>query len=126
MEKATKIIRLVLGGMITVLGLNGFIPFMPTPSVNEEMGVFLGALGATGYMFPMISLIKIVSGILLLLNRWVPLALVVLFTILANALLAHLFLDPAGIGMAIVAVALNGFLILGYKEKYLELAAKNK
>lgn len=121
MEKATKIIRLVLGAMITILGLNGLLQFLPAPPTSQEMGMFLGALGATGYMFPMISLVKIVCGILLLTNKWVPLALVVLLTVLINAFLAHLFLDPAGIGMAVIAVALNGFLIFGYKEKYLGL-----
>ena len=121
MEKATKVIRIGLGLMITIFGLNGFLQLMPSPPVNQELGVFLGALGATGYMFPMIAMVQTVSGVLLMVNKWVPLAAIVLFTVQLNAFFAHLFLDPSGIGLATLVLILNGILIVGYKDKYLEL-----
>jgi hypothetical protein len=121
MEKAKKMIRIALGLVIAIFGLNGFMHFMPTPPVNVELGRFLGALGATNYMFPLIATVQTVSGALLLVNKWVPLALVVLFTVQLNAFLAHLFLDPAGIGLATLVLFFNVILIILYKDKYLEL-----
>lgn len=61
--------------MFVVFDLNFFVGFMPQPEHGGESGAFLGALFATGYMFPLIELTEIVAGALLLSNRFVPLAL---------------------------------------------------
>ena len=83
--------------------------------------MFLGALGATGYLFPLVATVQTVSGVLLLVNKWVPLAVVILLTVQLNAFLAHLFLDPAGIGLASLVIIFSGVLIFGYKDQYLKL-----
>ncbi len=112
--------------MMTILGLNGFFQFMPSPEPTAGMGAYLGALAATGYMFPMISLVEFISGILVLINKYTPLALLVVFTVLINAFLAHIFLDPSTIGMAALAVVLNVTLLVGYKDKYLKLISNGE
>ena len=82
---------------------------------------FFGALVDSGYIMTIVAIVEIVTGVLLLANKFVPLALVVLFPIMLNAFLFHLFLDIKGIPGALVAVAMNVFLFFAYKSKYDEL-----
>ncbi len=120
--KTTKIIaRVLLGLMLLVFGLNGFLQFMPMPEMSAEAGELMGALAKAGYFFPIIAIVEIVVGALLLINKYTAIALIVLFPIMLNALLFHLFLDLAGIGAAALAITLNVFLFITNMDKYKEL-----
>ncbi|MES2570286.1 MAG: DoxX family protein, partial [Verrucomicrobiota bacterium] len=69
--------RFLMGFLFFVFGLNGFLNFIPPPSTPMPDGVmaFSAALMNTGYMFPLIKGTELLGGILLLMNRFVPLAL---------------------------------------------------
>jgi uncharacterized membrane protein YphA (DoxX/SURF4 family) len=121
MDKAKMIVRLLLGVMMVVFGLNKFLNFMPAFELAEPAQNFLGALVDSGYIMTIVAIVEIVTGVLLLANKFVPLALVILFPIMLNAFLFHLFLDLKGIPGALVAVAMNVFLFFAYKSKYDEL-----
>ncbi len=117
--KTTKIIvRILLGLILTVFGLNGFLQFMPMPEMTPEAGELMGALAKAGYFFPIIAIVEILVGVLLLINKYTAIALIVLFPIMLNAFLFHLFLDIAGIGAAALAITLNVFLFITNKDKY--------
>lgn len=94
MNKITITARILLGLIFTVFGLNGFFHFMSMPPMPDAANSFLGALGATGYLFPVLKALEVAAGIALLANRFVPLALVVLAPIATNILLFHTFLTP--------------------------------
>jgi uncharacterized membrane protein YphA (DoxX/SURF4 family) len=103
-SKAPTAARLFLGLVFTVFGLNGFFNFLPLPELPAEGGTFLGGLAATGYMFPLIKGTEVVTGVLLLAGRYVPLALTLLAPITVNILLFHIVLAPApGLPLAIIA-----------------------
>ena len=121
MNKAKLIVRILLGLMLVVFGLNKFLQFMPMPPMPEAAGEFMGALVKSGYIMVIVAVVEIVAGILLLVNKFQPLALVVLFPILLNAFLFHLFLDIAGIGGSAVALAMNVFLMFANKVAYSEI-----
>jgi len=118
MEKAILIVRILLGAMLTIFGLNIFLQFMSMPPPAPEMGAFMGAIFATGYLFPLIAVIEIATGILFLANKFTALGAILLFPVMLNAFLAHLFLDAAGIGAAALIISMNVFLFFAYKEKY--------
>ena len=65
---------------------------------------------ATGYLFPLIKMTEIVCGLCLLINRFVPLALVVLAPIVINIAGVHFFLDPSGMPVAIVIGLMTTYL----------------
>lgn len=121
MKKATLIVRILLGVMLIVFGSNKFLQFMPMGAPAPEMGAWFGAIMATGFLFPLIAIVEIGTGILFLVNKYVALAAVLLFPVMLNAFLAHLFLDPAGIGGATLVVGLNIFMFFANKEKYAAL-----
>jgi uncharacterized membrane protein YphA (DoxX/SURF4 family) len=114
--------RLLLGAVFFTFGLNGFLGFLPQPPVSPEGGAFLGALAATGYMFPLIKTTEIVAGALLLSNRFVPLALVLLAPVVVNILAFHALLSP-GLALPVVLTALQLYLAYTNREAYRTLLA---
>lgn len=121
-SKAHTSARVLLGLIFTVFGLNGFLQFLPMPAPSAEGGAYLGALAATGYMFPLIKGTEVVAGVLLLSNRFVPLALTLLAPVTVNILLYHALLSP-GIGLPLVIVATQMFLAYGYRDAFRPMLA---
>jgi len=117
--------RVLMGLAFLVFGLNGFLNFIPPPKtpMPEGAGAFAGALMKTGYMFPIIMGTQLLVGVLLLLNRFVPLALVLIMPILVNIIAFHLFLQPAGIGPGAFLLALDLYLAWVYRRAYLPMLA---
>jgi putative oxidoreductase len=107
--------RLLLGAIFAVFGLNGFLHFLPVPPPEGLAATFLGGLGASGYMFPLIKGSELLAGIALLSNRFVPLALTVLAPIVLNIVAFHALLAPAGMAFPLIATALG--IYLAYTER---------
>jgi len=105
MKILTNISRFLLGPIFVVFGLNGFLHFIPMPPPSGVAGQFFGALFVSNYLVPIFAL-QLVSGVLLLVNRFVPLALTILAAIIVNILLFHLLMNPAGLGLAFVVTVL--------------------
>ncbi len=114
----TKILRIILGLGLLVFGLNKFIGFMPTPDMPAEAANFISSLQATGYVLYVVAVFEIFVGLLLLINKWVPFALLLLVPISANILLFHLFLDMPDIFQALIIGVINGILIYKYWKAY--------
>lgn len=121
MKKAQLIIRILLGLMLVIFGLNKFLQFMPMPTMTDEAGEFMGALIKSGYIMVFVAVIEIIVGLSLLINKYQPLALIIVFPVLLNAFLFHLFLDLAGIGGAALALIMNVFLFFVNKKSYSSL-----
>jgi uncharacterized membrane protein YphA (DoxX/SURF4 family) len=121
MEKVKMIVRILLGLMILVFGMNKFLNFMPMPPMPDEAAAFMGALVNSGYLMIVVALVEVVTGVLLLINKYQALALIVLFPVLLNAFMFHLFLDPSGIAGAALALIMNIYLLFANKSKYSEL-----
>lgn len=119
----TTTARYLLGAGFLTFGLNGFVHFMPTPPVPAAAGEFLGALGAAGYMFPLIKGTEVAAGVLLLANRFVPLALLLLAPVLVNIVAFHLFLAPAGSGLGLGLLTLELVLAWAYRDAWRPLFA---
>jgi putative oxidoreductase len=99
MKILTHISRFLLGLIFLVFGLNGFLHFIPMPPPNGVAGQFLGAMFVSKYLL-VVSGLQVISGALLLINHYVPLALTILGPIIVNILLFHGLMNPAGIGLA--------------------------
>ena len=117
MNKLPHVARILLGLVFFVFGLNGFLQFLPQPETTAEGGAFLGALAATGYMFPLIKGVEVLAGAALLANRFVPLALTLLAPILVNIFAFHAVLAP-GLGMPIVLIGIELYLAYAYRESF--------
>lgn len=110
------VIRILIGAIFFVFGLNTFLHFIPmsaTPS--PRVLPFVNGLMSTGYFFPFLKLTEITCGLLLLVNRFVPLALVILAPIVLNIAAVHFVLDPSGAPLA--AFLLIGLAYLGWEYR---------
>jgi putative oxidoreductase len=118
MKIVTLIARLLLGLIFFVLGLNGFLNFLTMgPMPTGLAGQFLGALVLSHY-FWVVAALQIAGGALLLVNRYVPLALVLLGPVIVNIILYHVFLTPAGAPLAAVVVILWGIVFYSQRQYF--------
>lgn len=97
--------RLLFGGLFFVFGLNGFLHFLPQPPMPASVAPFLGGLASAGYFFPLLKATEVVAGVLLLSNRFVPLALTLLAPIVVNIVAFHVFLAPSPVMVALLLSA---------------------
>lgn len=110
--------RILLGLIYFVFGLNFFFQFLgsgPHPTGPAES--FINGLFGAGYFFPMMKSIEVVGGLALLMNRFVPLTLVVLMPITVNIFLFHLLLAGNPV-LSIVMLAMQLYLAWVYREHY--------
>jgi len=118
MKIATLIARIVLGLIFVVFGLNGFLNFLSMgPMPTGLAGQFVGALALSHY-FWFVAALQIAGGALLLANRFVPLALVLLGSVIVNILCYHVFLNPSGAGPAAVVTVLWLTVFYGNRQHF--------
>jgi uncharacterized membrane protein YphA (DoxX/SURF4 family) len=114
MKIASLIARLLMGLIFFVFGLNGFLNFIPAPPPTGLAGQFAGLL-FTSHLYIVIFAVQTIGGLLLLVNRFVPLALIMLGPVIVNIFFFHLFMAPSGLPLAIVVVAL--WVIVAMRNK---------
>jgi uncharacterized membrane protein YphA (DoxX/SURF4 family) len=119
------IARILLGLPLVVFGLNLFLNFIPQPTtpMPEAVTSFVGALVKSGYMMQLIGTTQLIVGVLLLINRFVPLALALLAPFLVNSVAFHLFLEPSGLPMALIFTALEVYLAWAYRNAFRPMLA---
>src|ERR1700704_4018570 len=106
MKITAVIARSLLGLIFLVFGLNGFLHFIPAPPPPPgTAGQVVGALFVSNYLV-VVFLIQLISAVLLLSNRYVPIALTLLAPVIVNILLFHVLMAPSGLFMAIVVTVL--------------------
>ena len=111
------IARVLMGLMFCVFGLNGFMNFIPQPPMPENIAAVNGALARAGYL-PVAMGTQLLVGVLLLLNRFVPLALALIAPIIVGILTFHIFLAPATIVPGLVILVLELYLAWAYRKAY--------
>jgi uncharacterized membrane protein YphA (DoxX/SURF4 family) len=117
--------RLLMGLPLIVFGLNGFFNFIPQPTtpLAEGAAAFAGALMKSGYMMQLIGGTQLIVGVLLVLNRFVPLALALFAPFMVNSIAFHVFLEHSGLPMAAVFLALEVYLAWIYRNAYRPMLA---
>ena len=113
MKIAALICRYLLGLGFVFFGLNGVFQFMkpdPNQMPTGLAGEFIHALNGSHYM-QVVSGLMVVAGLLLVVNRFVPLALTILGPILVNILLFHIFFAPPTIVPGLVFTVLWGVVL---------------
>ena len=118
MKIVTLIARILLGLVFLVFGLNGFLNFLSMgPMPTGLAGQFLGALALSHY-FWVVAALQIAGGALLLANRFVPLALVLLGPVIVNIICYHVFLNPIGAVTAAVVTVLWLIVFYGNRQHF--------
>jgi hypothetical protein len=117
MKIVTTISRFLLGLIFLVFGLNGFLHFIPMPPPTGVAGQFLGAMFVTNYLV-FVFAIQLIGGVLLLINRFVPLGLTLLAPVIVNILLFHSLMAPSGLGLALFVAILWGIVFASVRSAF--------
>ncbi len=113
MKIAVVIARILLGLPFLIFGLNDFFHFIPTPPPPGDAGELFTIMFSHGWLL-FHGVLYVIAGVLLLVGRYVPVALVILGPILVNIVLFHVTLAPAGYAPGLICALLELFLIWAY------------
>ena len=114
----TTIVRVLLGLMFLVFGLNGFLNFIPAPKdLPPDLVTVSTGLMKGGYM-TVVSATEILVALLLLTNLFVPLALALLAPIVVGIITFHIAIAPATIVPGIVVLVMELYLAWAYRGAF--------
>lgn len=120
MRIVSTIARYLAGLIFLVFGLNGFLHFIPFPPPTGVAAQFMGALFVSHYLV-LIFGVQVIGGVLLLANRYVPLALTLLGPVLVNILAFHVLMAPAGLPLAIFVTVLWALIFASVRPAFAPL-----
>ena len=110
--------RYLLGLLFTIMGLNGFLHFIPQPPPSNPVALQFITAVSVSHFIGVAFLVQLIGGVLLLAGRFVPLATAMLAPVLLNILNYHLTMDPGSIGAALVATILWAILFLRHRSSF--------
>src|SRR5438034_11027383 len=117
MKTASAIARYLAGVIFLVFGLNGFLNFIPLPPPGGIAGQFMGALYTSHYLW-VIFAFQVIAGVLLLVNRYVPLAVAVLAPVMVNILTFHALMSPSGLPLALFVAVLWAVVFVDVRSAF--------
>ena len=118
MKIASTIARYLLGLIFLVFGLNGFLHFIPMPPPKGALAAqFGGAIFASHYWVVVFG-VQVIGGVLLLVNRYLVLALILLGPVIVNIFFFHALMAPEGFPPALVVTLLELFLLWRYRNAF--------
>jgi hypothetical protein len=95
---------------------------MPTPKdIPEKMMKVMTAFMEIGWLMPLIAVAEIAGGLLFITNKYRALGAIIIFPILIGILLTHIFIEPSGFPLALVLLAIEIWVIIENREKYLPM-----
>ena len=117
----TAIVRILLGLMFLFFGVVGLFNLMKPPAdTPQEILTVMGALTNAGYM-KVVAVTEIIVAVMLLTNRFVPLALALLAPIVVGIITFHVAMAPATIGPGIVVLVMELYLAWAYRNAFLPM-----
>src|SRR5580704_11172120 len=120
MRIVSTIARYLAGVIFLVFGLNGFLNFIPMPPPGGIAGQFMGALYASHYLW-VIFAFQLIAAVLLLANRYVPLAVAMLAPVLVNILSFHVLMAPSGLPLALFVAVLWAVIFVDVRHAFAAL-----
>src|SRR5262245_44713279 len=121
LARLTQAARLLLAFEYVLNGLNWWWKVLPYPSAADpplpQTPAFVQAMIDTGFMFSGTKAVEVVTGLMLLANLWVPLALVVAFPVTVGIWSVDFFLISSSLRAQLLGwsvLTLNSYLLFAY------------
>ena len=125
MKTTATVARILLGLVFFAAGLSGFLlishpPAAPPGLAGEFQDVFFRS-----YWVLFVDGVELIAGLLLLSNRYVPLALALLAAVIANIIVFHVTMAPLGLPVAAIVAALWATVATQYRANFAPLFVQN-
>jgi putative oxidoreductase len=117
MKTASVIARYLAGTIFLIMGLNGFLNFIPLPPPGGIAGQFMSVLYVSHYLWVIFGF-QVIAGVLLLVNRYVPLAVAVLAPVIVNILTFHASMAPRGLPLALFVALLWAAIFIDVRPAF--------
>ena len=115
-------VSILFGLMFINSGLNKFFNYMPMPeNMPESMMKVMTAFMEIGWLMPLIAVAEIAGGLLFITNKYRALGAIIIFPIMIGILLTHIIIAPSGLPLALVLLAIEIWVIIENREKYLPM-----
>ncbi|ALJ04796.1 DoxX family protein [Pseudalgibacter alginicilyticus] len=122
-SKVFTVLRIILGVILLIFGLNKFLNFLPAPEgMSDAAGAYFGAL-MSAKVITLVAIVEVLAGLAFISNKYGALLAVILMSVSVNIILFHATLNPEGIGPGILVFILNIIILYGYRNKYKDLLA---
>src|SRR6201997_3090531 len=117
MRTASVVAQYLTGVIFLVMGLNGFLNFIPLPPPGGIAGQFMSVLYVSHYLW-VIFAFQVIAGVLLLVNRYVPLAVALLAPVIVNILTFHALMAPSGLPLALFVALLWAAIFIDVRPAF--------
>lgn len=95
---------------------------MPIPKdLPDNMMKIMTSFMEIGWLMPLIAVAEIVGGLLFITNKYRALGAIIIFPVMIGILLTHIINAPSGLPVALVLLAINLWVIIENREKYLPM-----
>ena len=121
-KKILLVVSILFGLMFLNAGLNKFFNYIPVPAdMPEKMMKVMAAFMEIGWLMPLVAVAEIVGGILFMIPKLRALGAIIIFPVMIGIILTHIFLEPSGLPLALVLLAINLWVIIENREKYMPM-----
>ena len=121
-KKILFVVSILFGLMFINAGLNKFFNYIPVPAdMPEKMMNAMKAIMEIGWLLPLIAVAEITGGILFMIPKYRALGAIVIFPVMIGILLTNIFIAPSGLPIALVLLAINLWVIIENRAKYLPM-----
>jgi putative oxidoreductase len=120
--KILNVLSIIFGVGMVVFGANKIHAFLPMPEgmTQEQMDAF-GALLKIKWLMPLIATAEIAGGLLFILPKTRALGAIIILPVVVGIVLHNIVYDPKGLAIAGVFFAINLWVIIHNKNKYLPM-----
>jgi len=119
-------ISILFGLMFVNAGLNKFFNYMPVPKdMPESVVKVMTAFMQIGWLMPLVGVVEIIGGILFMTNRFRALAAIIILPDMVGILLTNIINAPSGLPIALILFAINIWVIIENRERYLPMIKRD-
>jgi putative oxidoreductase len=119
-NKILLVVGILFGAMFIFSGANKLFNFAPPPDDPEMLKMFSNFMQIR-WLMPLVAAAEIIGGVLFAIPKTRALGAIVIFPVLVGIVLTHIVDMPANLPVAIVLFAINIWVILENREKYLPM-----
>jgi len=116
-QKVVLVLRILLGLAMVGFGAGKFFNSPPqADAMGEGMYTIMTVLYSPFML--MIGVLEILSGLALLVGKFIPVALTLSIAIMFNAFMLHIFYDPKNFLFSLIFLILGIVCVYTHKEKF--------
>lgn len=124
-SKIIFVISLLFGLMFINAGLNKFLNYMPMPeNLPQSMLSLMQAMMQISWLMPLVAIVEIIGGLLFIVPKTRALGAIIILPVMVGILLINTINDTTGLPIALVLFAINGWIIIENRKKYMPMITK--